>query len=412
MALLLLMHVAASHVLQAEGYGTFSYVVTLVTLLSFVVSLGWPTAVARFAAEYAADGHWPHLLGLLRSSYTRVIASGLCASATLVSLSVNATGDHWRLILSAAAVALPLAMLSLLQSRTLQGLNRIGASIFVDAIGVPLAFLALLIVFRPARPGSALGLYCVSLAVAVILGFFLVRIALPGPSPRAQFAYRRQEWRAVAMPMFVGLAAQLLLGRADVLILGNISGMGAVGLFASATRLVRLVSFGLESTNVTLAPRLVQAMARRDEAALRALINRACLVSLAAALPPAALLLVAPDLCLKLFGADFSAAAPILRVLTVGQLFNAATGPAGTALQMIGAERTFAVTTVAASAMSVGTLLLIVPAFGALGAASVSALTIAALNVTQYGLLRRHLNATFRPGFAPACATDLTCAGL
>ena len=56
----------------------------------------------------------------------------------------------------------------------------------------------------------------------------------------------------------------------------------------------------------------------------------------------AGMLFAWPGLVLAAFGAEFEGAATVVRILAVGQLVNALTGPAGYLLLLTGAQRTVA----------------------------------------------------------------------
>jgi O-antigen/teichoic acid export membrane protein len=96
-----------------------------------------------------------------------------------------------------------------------------------------------------------------------------------------------------------------------------------------------------------------------------------------------------PEVLLGFFGEGFTTGSSLLRVLVLGQLINALTGPVGFALLMAKRERAFAWSMGIAAMANVLGNYIAVPLWGAFGAACVTASTVGVLNLTQLFLSRR-----------------------
>jgi O-antigen/teichoic acid export membrane protein len=91
-----------------------------------------------------------------------------------------------------------------------------------------------------------------------------------------------------------------------------------------------------------------------------------------------------------LFGDDYAGSGVVLAALVVGHFVTAAIGPNGSLLAVHGKVRYIVVTNVVAIAASVTLAVLLIPAFGALGAAVAGSATLVLVNVVrQTGLTRR-----------------------
>ena len=193
----------------------------------------------------------------------------------------------------------------------------------------------------------------------------------------------------VALPLVASALSQIILGRVDVLVLGAVADMKTVGLYSAAGRIAMANTFVMTAVNAIGAPLLAAAYFGRRPAEFRSVMRRTMMWSGLGAFPFFAAMLAAPGLLLRVFGKDFPEAAPLLVVLGAGQFLNALTGLVGTALSMTGHERVFAATTGAAAVVNVVGILLAVPRFGAMGAAVVTAVSVAALNGTHFWIARR-----------------------
>nr|WP_280740568.1 polysaccharide biosynthesis C-terminal domain-containing protein [Sphingomonas kaistensis] len=104
----------------------------------------------------------------------------------------------------------------------------------------------------------------------------------------------------------------------------------------------------------------------------------------------AGLLLVGPWL-LQLWGKEFTASAPVLNVLLIGALANAATGSAGYLTILTGHERAALGILLVTLVLTVALELVLIPQFGAVGAASGAAFGLTLWNVVMALYVRRKL---------------------
>jgi O-antigen/teichoic acid export membrane protein len=166
-----------------------------------------------------------------------------------------------------------------------------------------------------------------------------------------------------------------------LILVGSIAGPVGAGIYRVAVRGADLVAFALAGINAAIAPRLAQLHAVNDIAGLRRVLLFGALASLAWAVPVAAVLIIFGDRILTaVFGVEFAVGAMTLTILCIGQVFHSATGPIGLLLNMTGRERATARGHAIALAVGLAGGLLLIPRWGAEGAAVAAALSVVTWN--------------------------------
>jgi O-antigen/teichoic acid export membrane protein len=194
--------------------------------------------------------------------------------------------------------------------------------------------------------------------------------------------------------MMLGGVFQEIITRSDAIALGLLVTMSASALFSASSKLALLNVFLLRVVDTFYAPKMAVAFNAGDRQRLWALIRRTGLLSFAGSLPVALLLILFPAPLLGFFGPEYREAVLPLQILAAGTLINAATGSVGYALLMSNNERYFAGIAALVALVNVTAHAVFTPAFGIVGAAVITALSVAVQNLlmlgTAYRLLNRH----------------------
>lgn len=394
--LLSLMHVVLGRFLGADDYGIFSFTVAVVGLGAVVATMGMPVILQRFVAEYTARHEWPQLLGVLLRSFQLTLLTSVTAGAIMFMVPhLIALPPDRAIALRFAALLIPVMALVKLRRNALQGLHNIPGMLVPEEIVLPLLVVTGTVLWGLSDVVSALWLYFGVAVGSFALGTFWLQRSLPSETGNARPAFRTNLWLSTALPMLASDLSKYAMNRADVLLLGSMANMGAVGLYAAANRLAALVPFFMVAVNAAAAPLLATTFGAGKEDDFRLVLRQSLLWASAGALPVFGALIVFPSFWLGLFGAEFAEGGTLLRILAGGQLINAASGPVGFALIMSGRERVFAGLVFGTATFNVIGNFWAIPLFGAVGAASVTAATVAALNAGCFVALRRTVENEF-----------------
>jgi O-antigen/teichoic acid export membrane protein len=193
-------------------------------------------------------------------------------------------------------------------------------------------------------------------------------------------------WRRTGRVLTVSRGGGMILNRIDLLFVGALAGASAAGVYRSASALASLIAFGLLAVNAVAGPNFSRLHVDTDLEEIRRTLILATKLSLACAVPIVGLLMVfGRDIITVVYGRPFVDAYAPLILLALGQLFNAATGPVGSLLVMTGQERWNMIAVITALAIVTPAYLVLVPRFGAAGAAAAAATGVVVLNTIMAG---------------------------
>jgi O-antigen/teichoic acid export membrane protein len=351
--------------------------------------MGLDTGVAYFLGRHRAAGDRGAVKGLVLASMGASTGVGALCGAGLAFAGargwVGGADPALGAILIAAgplvAVSTPLL--------TLIGLLRAAGdarrSTLASQVAQPLALLLL------ALPVAALGggpvgvLHAMSAAAALALalagraawGHFGALFGAQGPPPTLAWG----PLLGFSVPQSLTAAAFRLNQYFDVLILGAYASAEEVGVYAVASS---IAGFGAVPSNALISmfnPIAAGLIARGERAALNRLLQAASRWLIVVSLPLFLLLLLLPDLLIALYPRAFAGAAPLLLVLSFGQLIQTACAPAMRLIPMSGRAGLNLANGVAALLLNLGLSLWWVPTHGGAGAAWAGALTLAAWSI-------------------------------
>lgn len=395
--LLFTMHSLLGRIIGTEGYGVFSYGLTMATVLATFVPLGWPTALMRFVAQYLSEERWNELKGVLRSAHQVTLVSSLVVATTLWLLAdVFTLTDELFLSIRFTAVLLPLITFVSLRSKAFQGLNRVKASIVLEENLLPILVIAGLFFFRITSVYGALVLFTSVAFIIFLLGSIWLWQSIPLPSRTAAPMYQFTKWMNVALPMVFGGLGQVVLNRSGILILGAMVSTQAVGLYSAASRIANLNIFALAAINTVVPQMLASVYYKGRIGEFRVLLRQSMLLSGLASVPLCLIMLIWPRELLTFFGAEFVEAARLLQILAVGQFINAITGPVGFGLLMTGREREFALISGTVAIANVMGNIWAISIWGSVGAAAVTAVSVIVKNGLMYFAVQ-HIESPSQP---------------
>ena len=154
-----------------------------------------------------------------------------------------------------------------------------------------------------------------------------------------------------------------------------------VGIYFAAGKTMALIMFVHYAVGSAVAHKFAALNARGDKDGLRAFVKDAVNWTFWSSLAGALLILALGKPLLSLFGPQFNAGYPVMFILVVGLLFRSAMGPVEYLLNMLGEQARCATVLGAAAVLNIALNFALVPAFGLVGAATATAVSLVAAAV-------------------------------
>jgi O-antigen/teichoic acid export membrane protein len=388
-----------ARLLGAANYGDYVYALSWLNLLALLGKLGTHVSALRFVPAYQGSSEW----GLLRGFLSRSQQSALAAS---IGLAVVAAGVIWLIhtslspqltkVLWIACFLLPLKVLIELRSAILLALKRVFLARCPQLIFHPVllgsgVLLAIIVFKKSANASTAITIDLIVTSTALILTeWFLRRILLP-TLETARTQYRTKEWSETSLRMLLMSGMQLLLNQTDIIMIGFFLGTTAAGIYAAASRIVRLVLFGLESVNSIVAPLISQLYAQDRLQELQRVITLSAWGIFTFTLPASLGMILFGKSVLLLFGQEFVVGYPALVILLIGHVVSALSGSAGFLMTMTKYEGQVARVISSSAIINILLNALLIPVWGIQGAAMATATTIAFRSVVLVYCAQKNL---------------------
>ncbi|WP_458190606.1 flippase [Haladaptatus sp. NG-WS-4] len=375
--------------LSTAAYGEFNIALTTmslgVTLALVGFSQGIPRYISRFDDERDVRGAW--VTGILVAGAMGVVLTSLLyLNAEFLTANLFDRPDSDNLV-PVFALAVPLVVGFRVGVGGIRGFENTIYKTYVADLLYPFGRLLLLGVllwmgFGAVAAGYA---YLVSAGVAFLVAHYLLNRLFPLVG---EFRLHVREMAVFSAPLVVSSVLADLLTRTDTVMLGYFTTSHEVGLYAAAyplanSLLIALASFGF--LYLPLASRL-DANGERDEISTIYQLTTKWVFIVTF---PAFLLFVTfpADVLSVFFGDRYTEGAVALSILSVGFFTNAAGGRNRETLSALGHTKLILAGNAVAFCLNLALNLVLIPAYGFVGAAVASATANVTLNVFMFVVL-------------------------
>ena len=367
--------------LGADGYGAYAFAMGWLSLAILATSLGFQHYAVRAIPPMLVAGRPPAVIGFILASaaLTGCLAlAATLAAPTLVSMLVFSPDPRLEAALVVAAVLLVPTTLNQLRSGILRGLGQPVAGQLPELVLQPTLLLGLVgaawLVGTGLDAVTALRLAFVAAIASLALGLLpLVRALRTLGWARPVFQGR--PWMVGAVKSSFLFAAGTVMAATDTVMLGQLSSAAETGLYGVAARFFQLMYLPALAASAALAheaSRLHAAGRMLELSALaRTTATRTALLALVFA---GGCTLVAFHLG-AIFGPDFAAAKGAVLILVWARAAEAVFGHPGAILANTAFAGLTAVLFAAAACGNIALNALLIPSFGAEGAAVATGLS-------------------------------------
>lgn len=352
-----------------EGFGRWSTILAVLQIVGYLGELGLEQiAVRRAAGDERRAPRWLGALVTLRLALA--VPSFLACAAVLVGISSSAEMTTAALILAAG---IPLSAISsmraVFQLRVRNSI--IAATEVVNGLAWAAAVVVIFLV------GGGLVPFALGFVGAQMLSTALVAV-LAWRTMRPEVDDLREAWRElirVGVPVAVATLLMYSYGRIDQVLVFEINGERAAGLYGAAYRILDRAQFIPGAIVGTLFP-LIAAAHGVNPDRVRRLAQASFEVILTLAMPVFAFACVAGDPTVRtLFGEEFAESATAFAILMAVFVATSLGYLVGYLVLVLGLQRQFIAWALAGLVVNVGLNLVLLPVYGFVAAAWVTVAT-------------------------------------
>ena len=372
----------------ASGSGYFGICVTTVTVMSYVVLSGLDYTVLRIASGDLREGEHAKARGVVVAA-CRILAVTAPVAAIAIFLSARWLSE---MVLQQPAVASLLGIMIIgvvplafqrIASTALRAMGKTFTSQLIDGpLGTSFAFLGVVVVLllpMPVDLNLPGALYVAGMSIGAAVGWTVYARAMRGRPAAARVAW---------LPLIVAGLPILAVNLSNVftewyttISLGRYWPAEVVGQYRVAWQFVAIAGLVQIAMETIVGPRIAAAarVGAKDE--IVAVARKSIMLALLLSAPIFLVLMIFPERLLSIFGPEFRAGVPVLRILAVGQLFRLVSGPLGSIIVMTGAQRWSLTYTGTSVVLCIVLVAWLVPTYGAVGAAVATTATVIVRNL-------------------------------
>ena len=382
--------------LSKSDYGAFAYALSIAAIGETITTFGLDRAITRFVSIYHEKSEYDKMFGTILMVLSSIISLGVAMILLFYGLQGMIAG---RFISDQQASALLLILIFIAPVDALDAVftgmfavfSRPGAIFFRKYVlgpGLKLVVVLLLILSKSGVRFLAVGYVAVDTVVVAIFAILLFRTL------RGFGIFKHFSWGAIrvparevlsfTVPLLASDLVYVVMGSVDALLLAHFYGTIDVAALRSVQPTAKLNQLVLMSFGLLFTPVAARMFARNDREEINNLYWQNAAWIAVISFPIFALTFsLARPITLLLYGSRYEGSAIILALLSFGYYFNAATGQNGLTLKVYGKIRYVVAIDLFIAALNLGVNLLLIPRYGALGAAVGTAGTMILFNILK-----------------------------
>lgn len=372
-------------ILSEEGFGIFSFYLTVFTILGVIIDFGSNAIAVRDGSkEPGRMGSLLHSLTWLRGGMSLFCFAAACGVGFLFE-----EGREARILVVLAAIHLFF--------HTLGGFGvifqvqmKFGWMVLAQTIGHTCFFAVALAFFLSGRDDPFLYLFAVGagLAISNTIFFFLGRRHLPGPIRGGSSEFLRLFREA--LPLGISAVTAIAFFQIDTILIRPLEGEEAVGLYSAAFRMLTFTIMVPVLFNQVLLPVYSRYISSDPRRFLRIFRRAVLYMGVVGAPVSVALAVLAGPVLLLIFPETYIRSEACLKILGLAVAIIFVTYPHVSVLIATGRQATFTWISVVGLLLNVALNLVLIPLFSIEGAAWATVATEAYVLLAASISIRRH----------------------
>ena len=372
----LVLAVFLARVLAAEQYGMYSLGLTVAELVAGLAALGLGTALVRFIPVFRSREDRAALWGTLQLGVglpfllSLLLAIALYALANPIAIRLLHE-PRMASLLRLISFLVPFLALNDMVAAATRGFRNMHYTTIAQFIVGPLAKLGLVAGIAIFGLNAARALTAAGLAEIVVAGLLLYFLSKQIPLGFIFQPGRRdtKELMRFSLPVYLSSLLNNFGAQLQTLILAAFSNVYNVGIFVLARNVTLIGELFQRSISMPSQPIFSELFAREKKQELARLCQATTRWTFALNLPLSLVALLLPGPILALFGGSFGVGVLVVVILSWRSIAHTATSMCAHVIDMTGHTVLKLVNSVVRIGVSVGLCLLLIPRWGAVGAA-------------------------------------------
>jgi O-antigen/teichoic acid export membrane protein len=368
--------------LSQGTYGAFAYALSIVILVQHLVNLGMGRAIARFVPIYHEEGDYDRMLGTIVLIPLTIVSLGLAIGLGLHGLQGFVGGS---LVSDELAVSLLLIMIFLAPVQALDemliGLFASFASpksiFFRKHVLAPVlkAVVVVALVLGGRDVFFLAGGYLAASTLGIVVYSWLLYRTMRVAGIVEHFSMRtmRMPWRDIlsfSIPLMTTDLVFIVMNTTDAVMLEYFHDATAVASIRAVQPAAKMNLLVMASFATLFLPMAARLFARQDREGINRLYWQTAIWIACFTFPVFALTFsMAKPVTLLLYGERYAQSAVILAMLSFGYYFNASLGFNGITLKVFRKVKYVVTLNFIAAFVNLGLNLILIPRYGAIGAA-------------------------------------------
>lgn len=386
----MLLGIVLGRFLGAEGYGLYRLTVTVGAIAAGFALLGMEEALVRYVSLFASRRDPARLWGTLQvgvglaTLLSLLIGAGLFALARPLALYLF---HDPRLVplLRLGCLIVPFLTLSCVLASATRGFNKMQYSTGTQQVAQPLTQLILIVlmVLVGLSAGRAVTIYIFGLIIACALLLLFLNRLFPLRRP---LQTARRDIRQILLFSFPAYGSSLLdtLGPSlQTVLLGSLNTVAIVGIFAAAAQASAACGMFNRSIGTASSPIISELHGQGDREQMARFYQTTAKWMFTVNLPLFLIVLLLSEPILAIFGKEFVEGSTAMSILALAQLVIAAAGVSDGVLTMTGNTPTRLANSAVLTVLSIGLCFLLIPHWGAVGAAVAALATATVVNLLR-----------------------------
>ena len=384
--------IVVRYISQSE-YGLYSLALVLMNIFVIMSTMGLREGSTRYIAYFRGEKEEGKIRDVVSSSIKiALIASIVFSSLLFLASNIISTNifssPELSIPLKILSIAIPFAVLMDILTSIFRGFDRAGPKVYFQDITRTTFFILLLggvILFKLSFIGVIYS-YLASIVISFIcfVAYTIKKFPLPIFSVKERFhsSHIRKKLLLFSLPLLAVSTLHLIINWSDTLMLGYFKTPEVVGLYNGALPIAQLIPIILISASFIYIPIASGLYSKKLITEIGRIYQVLTKWIFSLTLPICLISIVFPETVLNfLFGVDYIQAAPVLRILSFGVMFNVFLGLNSHSLVVMEKTKVIMFASLIGAISNVILNVTLIPYFGIIGAALASLVAICMTNI-------------------------------